>query len=45
MVERMLEGIGVRLQTDYFDDRAYWDSPAKCGGSQLRFFPVANLRQ
>ncbi|HUW18480.1 MAG TPA: UDP-galactopyranose mutase [Sedimentisphaerales bacterium] len=26
MFERMLEGIEVRLNTDYFADKAYWDS-------------------
>lgn len=29
MVERMLEGVEVRLNTDYFSDRAYFDSLAE----------------
>lgn len=28
MVERMLEGIPVRLHTDYLQDRAFWDAAA-----------------
>ena len=29
MVERMLDGIEVRLNTDYFDDREHWSSVAE----------------
>jgi len=29
MVERMLEGIEVKLNTDYFDNREYWNSVAE----------------
>ena len=29
MVERMLEGIKVRLNTDYLEDKVYWDEQAK----------------
>ncbi len=29
MVERMLEGIEVRLNTDYLENKAYWDTQAK----------------
>lgn len=29
MVERMLEGIEVKLNTDYFDDREHWNSVAE----------------
>lgn len=29
MVERMLAGIDVRLNTDYLEDKSYWDAQAK----------------
>ena len=29
MVERMLEGIEMRLNTDYLEDKSYWDAQAK----------------
>jgi len=41
MVEKMLEGIEVRLNVDYFDDKEYWDTLAEkviYTGSLDRYF-------
>lgn len=41
MVERMLDGIEVQLNTDYLDDKAYWDTQAETvvyTGSIDRYF-------